>query len=387
MFVRAPKEWFTRFTGAAQVTFAIGMVLFILNHYVPSISLALRYYRFGFGLMGITSLLILAGLFAVTPGFAQWQRRWEEQKTPLALAWAGIIVFAFCIGWLALFRSDAAHFAVVTVMGLALLLIGVAFVMIHASDQAESWLPHFLRSYDYALFTAVLFGGQVVLLMTYVFGVNYPFLILLLGMVATAVMIQVFSDPVQTAMDQIAFALFPKIRQTRTLLRAESDAAQRIDPSLDLMKMDDEKFSKLTRRALSQMGDLPKLAANPLTYLPLVDARLQENGRMDSTLLRATELKIILTESIAHLKPPGDTAFGTADDWRHYNALYFPYVQGLRPYSRRYYPPDRQNGEEATSREALDWFRQQVPERTLYNWQNAAAKLIARDLKERSRQI
>ena len=191
----------------------------------------------------------------------------------------------------------------------------------------------------------------------------------------------------QTAVDQIAFSRFPQIRRKRTLLRAESNAAQRLDPSLNLMGMDDDKFGKLTRRALSQMGDLPKLAANPLTYLPLVDARLDENGRIDSTLLRATELKIILSESIERLKPPGDARFGTSDAWRHYNALYFPYVQGIRPYSRRYYAEDNANGDDPNIKEALDWFRMQVPERTLYNWQNAAAKLIARDLKERSRQI
>lgn len=34
--------------------------------------------------------------------------------------------------------------------------------------------------------------------------------------------------------------------------------------------------------------------------------------------------------------------------------------------------------------EVLDWFRSQVPERTLYNWQNTAARLVAKDLFERS---
>ena len=37
---------------------------------------------------------------------------------------------------------------------------------------------------------------------------------------------------------------------------------------------------------------------------------------------------------------------------------------------------------EPAAREALTWFQSQVPERTLHNWQNAAAKLIARDLSE-----
>jgi hypothetical protein len=148
--------------------------------------------------------------------------------------------------------------------------------------------------------------------------------------------------------------------------------------------MNEAAFNKHTRRALSQMGDLPKLAANPLTNLPLVTMRSSANGRAQSTLIRATELKIILTESIERLKPPGEADFGTTDAWRHYNALYFPYVKGLRPYRRRTY--HEENGDDAIN-EALDWFRSQVPERTLYNWQNAAAALIARDLRERSRHM
>jgi len=45
---------------------------------------------------------------------------------------------------------------------------------------------------------------------------------------------------------------------------------------------------------------------------------------------------------------------------------------GLKPYSRR--TDYTGNG--------LDWFRTYVPERTLYNWKNAAAKLVAQDLRE-----
>lgn len=34
-----------------------------------------------------------------------------------------------------------------------------------------------------------------------------------------------------------------------------------------------------------------------------------------------------------------------------------------------------------TSRAALDWFQTSVPERTLHNWQNTAAKMIAEDIR------
>ena len=67
-----------------------------------------------------------------------------------------------------------------------------------------------------------------------------------------------------------------------------------------------------------------------------------------------------------------------SDEWRHYNALYFPYIAGLKPYSRRL-PHDRLD---PPAQLALEWFQATVPERTLYNWQNAAAKLVAQDLRE-----
>ncbi|MDF2964386.1 MAG: hypothetical protein K0S39_6121, partial [Paenibacillus sp.] len=80
------------------------------------------------------------------------------------------------------------------------------------------------------------------------------------------------------------------------------------------------------------------------------------------------------------LKPRQNERFGTTDEWRYYNALYFPYIAGIKPYSRRY--SDEQLDE--TSQEALEWFRTNVPDRTFYNWQKAGARLIALSLKEKN---
>ena len=89
----------------------------------------------------------------------------------------------------------------------------------------------------------------------------------------------------------------------------------------------------------------------------------------------------LLAERIARLKPRNGE-FGTSDEWRHYNALYFPYVVGIKPYNRRNDLHDL----DPTAQRALEWFSIQVPERTLYNWQNAAAKLIAADLQTESQE-
>jgi hypothetical protein len=41
------------------------------------------------------------------------------------------------------------------------------------------------------------------------------------------------------------------------------------------------------------------------------------------------------TESAARLKPRANSDFGTTSEWRHYNALYYPDVVGLKPYRIR----------------------------------------------------
>jgi hypothetical protein len=62
-----------------------------------------------------------------------------------------------------------------------------------------------------------------------------------------------------------------------------------------------------------------------------------------------------------------------------YNALYYPYVLGLRLYSFNGLS-DRMDAE---TRAVVEWFRAGVPERTLHNWQNAASRLVALDLREK----
>ncbi|MBK9746404.1 MAG: hypothetical protein IPO91_06440 [Chloroflexi bacterium] len=110
--------------------------------------------------------------------------------------------------------------------------------------------------------------------------------------------------------------------------------------------------------------------------MPLIDQRLAARGAGDSLLERAKELRALLRESIERLKPHEGSGF--TDEWRYYNVLYFPYVAGLKPYSRRVDADDL----DPAARQALDWFANAVPERTLYNWQATGAKLVAQDLRD-----
>lgn len=381
--VRQPLLWFT---GLALLALAGSVGAALLTPYAFSIGLAPRLLRAEQLFILLAALFGLAAMIALAPGYAAWWQRLQQQKGNFLLAWFCLIGFGLSAGFLMITGNAAPGVFHLWLMGLWLAGLGTAVTRIVAGDQGEAWLPHYLRSFDYSFFTALLFGGQVALIMVYAVGATLALLLLLLGTISAAILVQVFSDPVQATLDQVAFFNRPGLRRQRSALRAESGAAQRVDASLDMMQIEEAEFAKHTRRALSHMGDLPRLAASPLTHLPLVTVRVAQNGRYDSTLVRANELKRILTESIARLKPPGDEPFGTTDAWRHYNALYFPYVLGLRPYSRRFVMDDTFQGETAVQ-DALAWFRAQVPERTLYNWQNAAAQLVARDLRERSRHL
>lgn len=87
----------------------------------------------------------------------------------------------------------------------------------------------------------------------------------------------------------------------------------------------------------------------------------------------------LLAERIARLKPRDGGDFGTTEQWRRYNSLYFPYVVGVRAYAQN----ATAAGLDPTARQAWQWLVADVPQRSLHNWQTAAARLIAADLRGR----
>lgn len=269
------------------------------------------------------------------------------------------------------------------ILGISLdfVILGLVIALLDAFDQGERLLPDLVRSLDAALFGTLIFGGLVGLTIWLGTGLTFPMLLLLVGTLTAAIAGQVLADPVQSLIDRVALAAWPHLRQERAGLRAATSALPRLAGALALDQLDEAQFARLIRRALSDLGDLPRLAASPLTRLPLIDHRLARREARDDTLERAAELKALLTGSIERLKPREQGEFGSTDEWRYYNALYFPYVAGLKPYSRR--ADYSYNGLSPAEHEALEWFRTCVPERTLYNWQNTGAKLVAQDLWER----
>jgi len=256
-----------------------------------------------------------------------------------------------------------------------LAVLGVGVAVLDAFGEGEAVRRDMLFSALVAGGTAVLFGGQV-LLATALVG-DWPALrVLLYGVVAAAVAVQVLARPLSWVADRLAFRTVPALRRSRTELREVADGLPKRAERIALAELDDAEFTRLTRRALSGYGDLGKLVASPLTALPAIDARLAARGAADTPLERARELKALLADAIARLKPAGGE-FGTSEEWRHYNALHFYYVAGVRPYSVR----TKVTELDPPARRALAWFADQVPERTLHNWQAAAARLLAADLR------
>ncbi|MDX1614142.1 MAG: hypothetical protein R3300_07510, partial [Candidatus Promineifilaceae bacterium] len=130
-----------------------------------------------------------------------------------------------------------------------LALLGGAIAGLDALDQGEALLPDFLRSSGYAGFTAVLFGGQVALVMVLATGATFPMVVLLLATVAAAIAVQTLADPLQAALDWLLFARLPRIRQARTEARAVARGATRGRETLDIDTLSEAQLTRLTRRA------------------------------------------------------------------------------------------------------------------------------------------
>jgi hypothetical protein len=259
--------------------------------------------------------------------------------------------------------------------GFDVALLGVAVAIGDAFDEGQALRADMLRSFAATAVVALLFGGQLLIGLA-VSGQVTALTVLLFTSLGIAIAINVLADPLAGLLDRLAFSRSPDLRADRAALR-RTEAALPLRSANPLDGVDDDTFARLTRRALGHYGDLSKLVASPLTALPLIDERLAARGAPDQPLERANELKALLADRIARLKPRDGGDFGTTEQWRHYNSLYFPYVVGVRAYAQN----ATAAGLDPVARQAWQWFVTEVPQRSLHNWQNAAARLIAADLR------
>jgi hypothetical protein len=263
--------------------------------------------------------------------------------------------------------------------GIDILALGVAVALWDAFDEGQALRAGMRRSFVGTALVAVLFGAQALIGMALISdddATRTVLTVLLFSSLAVAIAITVLADPLAGGLDRLVFFRSPALRADRATLRG-TEAALPLRSADLLAGIDDDSFARLTRRALGHYGDLTKLVASPLTALPAIDQRLAARGVPDQPLERANELKALLADRIAALKPRDGADFGTTEQWRYYNALYFPYVVGVRAYAQN----ATAAGLDPTARQAWQWLVTEVPQRSLHNWQNAAARVIAADLR------
>jgi hypothetical protein len=261
---------------------------------------------------------------------------------------------------------------VLAAIGLDLIVLGYLVAVADAVEAGERLHPDLRRSATGAVAATLLCGGPAALTTLAAPGVRAVVVLqfVLVAMVMAAVGLP---GPIRRFLDRLAFLHDDRLRLDRAALLLSAEALPRRRERHRLLAVSEDDFLRLTSRALDDFGDLGRLLRSPLIDLPTVDRRL--NGpAAEQPLARAVELRAVLQESIARLKPDG--LFGTTEEWRYYNALHFCCVLGLRPYDRH----PQTEGMDRDSRRAFDWFRRYVPKRALRQWQREGARLVANRL-------
>jgi hypothetical protein len=333
------------------------------------------------GIFGISptilSVIVLLPL-ASAYFFLLHSLRKVKERFPLGLPLVATVFFGLAVG-LALPLNWLPRPWVILSIGADLAFLGVGIAIFDAFEEGHRLREDMLRSFITSLLIALLFSIQIALVTALDTQLTFGMVNLFFSVLSTSLFISTFFNHFLVLFNKLKFFDDKGVEQEKSELHAAAGALQRVDPTINFNQIQETDLQRLIRKAISYLGDLPRLASSPLTYFPLITHRLEKRNARNDSLERAHELKALLTESIQRLKPPGDELFGTSDAWRYYNALYFPYVVGLKP-SRRY-----QSTATLTEHDllALEWFRTQVPERTLHNWQTTASRLVTKDLQDR----
>ncbi|MDP9819898.1 hypothetical protein [Spirilliplanes yamanashiensis] len=419
LLARDPTRPLLHRAAAALLTYATGVACGLLAPYVDALPLAtleqvllcvppLAWAGVAVGLLAedlperrqiergwaLTSVLLLAMVPALpSPGrlvvlapmigavVVLWRfRDGTRRRTltgPLTVA-AGLYAAALAVVLLPV--DVGAHGLLLAALGLDLLILGFVAAVADADDAGERLRPDLRRSFAGALFAGLLAGGPTALALAA--AEPSPALVALQLVAVVAAMVAVTVEgAVRRSLDRIAFFDDEPLRAEREALWLAADALPRRRERHRVGELDEEEFHRLTRRALQHFRDTGRLLRSPLADLPVVTERLLARGvPPEVPLARVTELRAVLREAVAALKPNG-AYFGTTEDWRYYNAVYFCFVVGLRPYRRG-------GGADALDRDArraLEWFRRHVPERNVRLWQAVGARLVAERLWRQAR--
>ncbi|MFI7546358.1 hypothetical protein [Actinoplanes sp. NPDC049599] len=325
-------------------------------------------------LPGVGKLVALAPLAGAMVLLLRYRDRVRPAPLPSALAAAAVLYTLGLIVVLGPIDLGPPE-VVLAAIGLDLLLMGYLVAVADAVEAGERLSPDLTRALLAAVLAVLLCAGPAALTMLAAPG-RPAVTVLQFVLVAMVLAAVGLAGQLRAGLDRLAFLHDEGLRASRSALLLAADALPRRRERRRMPALDADEFRRLTRRALEDYGDVGRLLRNPLVELPTVDRRLAARGPgvADQPLVRAAELRAVLSEHVARLKPAG--AFGTTEEWRFYNALHYCSVQGLRPYQRGPQP----EGLDRDARRAVDWFRRYVPRRSLRRWQAEGAAMVAAQL-------
>lgn len=315
-------------------------------------------------------LVVLAPLVGGLSLLWRFRDQVEPRLIPLALSLVAVLYGAALV--LLLGPADlGAPWLAIAAIGVDVLLLGYLVAVAGATEVGERLRPDLSRSLVAAMGGLLLVGGPVILTMfVSTSRMVTVFQFIVVGVVMTVIGL---GGPGHRLLDRVAFWSDERLRDDRHALFLLGEALPRRRERSRMIATTEADFRRFVRQALDGYGDLGRLTRSPLIDLPAVDRRLVKSP-VEQPLARAHELRHVLQEAVAGLRPTGP--FDTGEQWRHYNAIYFCCLLGLQPYSRRL----RTDGLDREARRTIEWIRQYVPRHLLHRWQSEGAAQVARDL-------
>jgi hypothetical protein len=315
-------------------------------------------------------LVVLAPLVGGLSLLWRFRDQVEPRLIPLALSLVAVLYGAALV--LLVGPADlGGPWLAIAAIGVDVLILGYLVAVAEAVDAGERLRPDLGRSLVAAVGGLLLAGGPAILTMF----VAPSRMIAVLQFVVVGVVMTVIGlgGPVHRLLDRVAFWSDERLRGDRHGLFLLGEALPRRRERSRMLATTEADFLRFVLQALDSYGDPGRLMRSPLIDLPAVDRRLLKIP-VEQPLARAQELRHVLGEAVAGLRPNGSP--GTDEEWRHYNAVYYYFLLGLRPYSRRL----RTDGLDREARRTIEWIRQYVPRHLLRRWQSEGAAQVARDL-------
>ncbi len=271
---RNPSELRLVLAGTGLMAYGITLALGIVASYGDNQDLTTQLLRWQRPLLLLPAICWFLLLIQLLRGDESWYSRLQSHRNPLVVVITASVFFGLGLGLLIVPFDWLPRNLLLLAIGGDLLFLGAAVAFLDAFDEGETLLPHMARSFSYALFVSIIFGGQIALVMILSTSVTSPMLMLLLSVIAAAIILQTFSGSIQNLLDGLVLYRSPQLIQTQTTFREAASSVSRQSESSDLSHIDEQGFVRLTRRALSHMGNIPRLSTSPLTRLPIVDERL-----------------------------------------------------------------------------------------------------------------